>query len=80
MYFVYVTHYCRRQLGRQALRLQQFGDTALLLLSGFGVWYLAFAVIANAWVACAVSVILTLPLIAAFVVYLRPRSAMQKAT
>jgi len=73
VYFVYVVHYCRRQLGSQALHLQQFGDTTLLLLSGFGVWYLAFALLANAWVACAVSVILTLPLIAGFIVYLRPR-------
>lgn len=74
VYFMYVAHYCRRQLGRQALHLQQFGDSTLLLLSGFGVWYLAFAVIANAWVACTVAVILTLPLIAGFILYLRPRS------
>ena len=74
VYLLYVAHYCRRQLGRQALRLQQFGDSTLLLISGFGVWYLAFAVIANAWVACTVAVILTLPLIAGFVLYLRPGS------
>jgi len=73
VYFIYVAHYCRRQLGRQALRLQQFGDSTLLLLSGFGVWYLTFAAIANAWIACTVAVILTLPLIAGFIVYLRPR-------
>jgi O-antigen/teichoic acid export membrane protein len=77
MYFIYVAHYCRRQLGRQALRVQQFGDSTLLLLSGFGVWYLTFAVIANAWVACGVAVILTLPLIAGFILYLRQRSVIQ---
>ena len=77
VYFVYVVHYCRRKLGRQALQLQEFGDTTLLLLSEFGVWYLAFAVIANTWVACAVSVVLTLPLIAGFIVHLRPRSFVQ---
>jgi O-antigen/teichoic acid export membrane protein len=77
VYFIYVAHYCRRQLGRQALRPQQFGDSTLLLLSGFGVWYLTFAAIANAWIACTVAVILTLPLIAGFILYIRPRSVIQ---
>lgn len=74
VYFIYVVHYCRGQLGRQALRLQRFGDSTLLLLSAFGVWYLTFAVTANAWVSCTVAVVLTLPLIAGFILYLRPRS------
>jgi O-antigen/teichoic acid export membrane protein len=73
VYFIYAAHYCRRKMGRTALSPQQFGDFALLLLAGFGVWYLTFAVIANAWVACAVAVILTLPLIAGFILHLRPQ-------
>lgn len=74
VYFIYVAHYCRRQLGRQALRLRHFGDAALLLFSGFAAWYLTFAVVANAWLACAVAAILTLLLIAGFTLYLRPQS------
>jgi len=73
VYFIYVAHYCRRQMGRKALSPQQFGDSTLLLLLGFGVWYVTFAVISKAWVACTVAVILTLPLIAGFILYLRPQ-------
>jgi len=74
VYLVYVAHYCRQQIGMQALHLRNFGDSTLLLLSGFGVWYLMFALITNAWFACTVAVILTLPLIAGFILYLRPQS------
>jgi O-antigen/teichoic acid export membrane protein len=80
VYLIYVAGYCRQRLGSEALRLQQYGDAALLLLSGFGVWYATFAVIANAWVACAVAVVLTLPLITAFVVYLRRQPARRAET
>jgi len=74
VYLVYVVHYCRQRLGSQTMRLRHFADSTLLLLSGFGVWYLVFAVIANAWAACAVSVIFTLLLIAGFILYLRRQS------
>lgn len=73
VYFIFVSHYCRRQMGRKALSPQQFADSTLLLLAAFGVWYLTFAVITNAWVACTVAVILTLSLIAGFILYLRPQ-------
>jgi hypothetical protein len=74
VYLIYVAHYCRQRLGSEALRLQHYGDSALLLLSAFGMWYLTFAVIANAC-ACVVAVVFTLPLIAGFVLYVRRRSA-----
>ena len=80
VYLGYVARYCRQRLGGEALRLQQYGDAALLLLAGYGVWYLTFKVIANAWLACAVAVILTLPLIAGFVVYLRRQPARRAET
>lgn len=76
VYFLYAVHYCRQKVGSRALRLKQFGDLTLLLASAFALWYLAFAFIANAWLACAAAVILTLALLAAFVVYLRPHAAM----
>jgi O-antigen/teichoic acid export membrane protein len=75
VYLIYLAHYCRQRLGSEALRLQQYADSALLLLSALGVWYLTFAAIANAWVACVVAVIFTLPLIAGFVLYVRRQSA-----
>jgi O-antigen/teichoic acid export membrane protein len=80
VYLLYVANYCSRQLGGQALRLQEFGDSTLLLLAGFGVWYLTFAMFANAWIAGAVAVSLTLPLIGGFVLYLRPRPVVRTET
>lgn len=73
VYFLYVAHYCRRQMGRKALSPMQFGDSALLLLLGWGLWYMVFALVTNAWLACTVAVVLTLPLIAGFILYLRPQ-------
>jgi membrane protein YdbS with pleckstrin-like domain len=75
VYLIYVAHYCRQRLGSDTLRLQRYADSALLLLSALGVWYLTFAAIANPWVACVVAVIFTLPLIAGFVLYVRRQSA-----
>ena len=75
VYLVYVVYYCRRQLGKEVLRLQRFGDSTLLIVAAFGVWYLTFTVIASAWVACVVAVALTLPLMAGFVLYLRMQPA-----
>jgi len=74
VYFLYVAHYSRQKVGSDGLRLKQFGDLTLLLVSEFALWYLTFALIANAWLACAVAVIPTLVLVAAFILYLRPRS------
>lgn len=73
LYLVYVVHYCRRQLGGQVLRVQTFGDSTLLLLAAFGLWLVTFQVIGNAWIAGAAAILLTLPLIAGFVLYLRPQ-------
>jgi hypothetical protein len=77
VYLGFVVHHCRRQLGRQVLRVHHFGDSMLLFLAAFGVWYLTFAAIENAWIACAVAVFLTLPLIAGYIFYLRSQPVMR---
>jgi len=74
-YFIVLAHYCRRELGQQVLCLREFLDAAVLLLLGYGVWYLMFTVIANSWIACIAAVILTVPLLGGFLLYLRMRLA-----
>lgn len=71
VYFFYIAQYCRRQLGREALRLRRFGDAALLVVAGFGIWYFLFAAIQNRWLASAAAFAATLPLIAGFMLWLR---------
>ena len=75
VYLVYLTYYCRRHLGRNALQLREFGDSVLLLAAAYGVWHLAFTVLANPWLACAAATTLTLGLIAGFLLWLRMRAA-----
>ena len=73
VYLIYVVHYCRRQVGGQVLRLRTFGDCTLLLAAAFGLWDLTFKLIGNAWIAGVAAILLTLPLMAGFVLYLRPQ-------
>jgi O-antigen/teichoic acid export membrane protein len=75
VYFLYLSRYCRQQLGRSALQLRQFGDSAVLMAAGFGVWHLMFAVLENPWLAGVTASALTLPLIAGFLLWLRMRAA-----
>jgi len=74
VYFAYAIHYCGQRMGEQALRLRRFGDVAVLLVSAFGVWHLASTWLGNAWTMTCVAVVLTIALIAAFLLHLRARS------
>lgn len=71
VYLLYLSHYCRQRLGRSALQLRQFADSALLLAAAYGVWAVMFALLENPWLACVAASLLTLPLLAVFLLRLR---------
>ena len=71
VYFLFVTHYYRRQAPGQALNPHDFRDVGVLVISSFIVWHITFTWIENAWLAFTMAGIATLALIAMFMLRLR---------
>jgi len=80
VYFLFVAHYFRRQVPRQALNPHDFRDVGLLVISSFMVWHFSFTWIENAWLAFTLAAIATLPLIAIYLIYLRSQLRVQAET
>ena len=80
VYFLFLAHYYRRQTPGDALKPYDFRDVGMLVISSFIVWHYSFTWIENAWLALTMAGVATLPLIAAFLLYLRSRLLTQAAT
>ena len=79
VYFLFVTHYYRRQAPGQALNPHDFRDVGVLVISSFIVWHITFTWIENAWLAFTMAGIATLALIAMFMLRLRSQLRVQAA-
>jgi len=77
VYFLFVAYYYRRQTPGRSLGLNSFWDTIALMISSFCVWHFTFIWIENAWLAFAVATSVTLPLLVAFLLYLRTQFSIQ---
>jgi O-antigen/teichoic acid export membrane protein len=79
VYFLFIAQYYRRQSPGQALGLHSLRDVSVLFVSSFCIWYFAFAWIENPWFAFTMAGVVTLPLIAAYLLYLRSQLLVQVA-